>query len=112
MNDVFTKWYGPEVLAKLSGKTVKGMERAASFVADRAGAGAPVRSGRMKGGIDHVVIAQKEEVNGIVGVTKKSKAFYARFQEKGTKHMKAHPFLVPAVFNNRDEILRLIAGGA
>ena len=111
MSDVITKWYGEQVVAKLSGKVVDGVDRAASFVADRAGSLAPVRSGRLKGGIDHVVIARKEEVDGIVGVTKKSKAWYARFQEKGTKKMKAHPFLVPAVFNNSREILRLIAGG-
>jgi HK97 gp10 family phage protein len=111
VSDVITKWYGDQVLAKLSGKVVDGMERASSFAADRAGSLAPVRTRKLQKGIDHVVIAQKEEVVGIVGVTKKSKAWYARFPELGTKFMKAQPFLRPAVFNNRGEILRLIAGG-
>jgi hypothetical protein len=138
---VITQWYGDQLVAKYTGKVVDGMDRACRFVRDNAKSLARVRTGRMREGIDYVVSAHKEEVDGFVGVTRKSGAFWARFVELGTKgkagraaaaavpaspgrgatraHQvrrshaatKAYPFLRPAVFNHGKEILRLIAGG-
>jgi len=104
-------WKQREFIAKVSGVVADNMYAACSYAAEEARALAPVRSGRMKKNIDMVVevTAHGNTIEGIVGVRKQ--AFWAWFQELGTKHHGAHPFLRPAVFGHAREIVRLLCGG-
>ena len=108
---VWRDWNPQRVKAAIAGEVATNMEVACLFVADRAKALAPRRRGRLIADIDFDVEvgAQGNVVEGRVGV-KRGKAFYAFFQEMGTRFMAAHPFLRPAVFNNAREIVRIIAG--
>ena len=111
MNNIGVKWYDKEVIVRVNALVADHMDTAGEWVAQRAQALAPVRSGRLKKGIDYVVIGKGDVISAVVGVTKKSGAWYARFQEQGTKHMKAQPFLRPAVFDNQKTIERIVRYG-
>ena len=130
------EWHAREVIAEISGRVVRGMDRAASNAADRARGYAPKRTGLLAGEITHKVEVRRGEVIGFVGV-KRGKAFYAHMVERGTSSHKirrktkralanrerifgrevthpgtrAQPFLRPAVFNHPDEIVRDLAAG-
>jgi len=112
MNKIVWKDWNPRrVKAEIAGQVAQNMEVACLFVADKAKGLAPRRGGRLISEIDIAVEvgAYGDVVEGRVGV-KRGKAFYARFQELGTRFMAAHPFLRPAVFNNAREIVRIIEG--
>lgn len=106
---MITEWNQRQMIAKIAGKVVDGMDAACSFAAEQARANAPIRRGILKSDIDYKVTAQGTNITGYVGV-KTGKAFYAIFVERGTRKMAAHPFLRPAVFSNAKEILKLVAG--
>ena len=110
MTNYITEWKKKELVAKVSGNVINGVEAACQFVEGQAQARAPVRSGVMKSDISHKVIVSGDSITGHVGVFKTSKAFYAYFQEMGTAKMAAHPFLRPAVFGNAAKIRKLVAG--
>jgi HK97 gp10 family phage protein len=105
------EWKQREFIAKVSGVVADNMYAACSYAAEQARALAPVRSGKMKKAIDIVVevAARGNTIEGIVGVRKQ--AFWAWFQEMGTRHHPAHPFLRPAVFGHAAEIVRILCGG-
>ncbi len=112
MNKIVWKDWNPQrVKAMVAGEVVANMYDACLFVADRAKALAPRRGGQLVSDIDIAIDvgAHGNVIEGRVGV-KRGKAFYARYQEMGTRFMAAHPFLRPAVFNNAREIVRIIAG--
>ena len=111
MSKITAKWNDREVLIKVSTLVADNLDKAGEWVAERARQLAPVRSGRLKKGIDYLVVAKGEEISAIIGVKKESKAFYARFVEKGTKKTKAQPFLRPAVFDNQKIIERIVKEG-
>lgn len=104
------EWHQRELLAKVSGDVANNMYQACEFAAQKARALAPRRTGRLIRGIDIVVemTARANTIEGIVGVHKR--VFWAIFQERGTRHHPAHPFLRPAVFGNAREILRIVSG--
>ncbi|MDZ4346862.1 MAG: HK97-gp10 family putative phage morphogenesis protein [Candidatus Binatia bacterium] len=105
-----TEWHDKELIAKVSGKVINGMDDACRFAVAQAKANAPRRGGTLQGEITYEVKASKNEIVGYVGLPKKGKAFYGRFFEFGTRKMAARPFLRPAVFGNMAEIMRRIAG--
>lgn len=51
--------------------------------------------------------AVKDEIIGVVG----SNVEYALYQELGTSRMNGKPYLMPALHNNKEVILRLFNGG-
>lgn len=108
---IWKDWNPQRVKAAIAGEVVQNMELACQFVAGQAKALAPRRRGQLISDIDFdiEVGAHGNVIEGRVGV-KRGKAFYARFQELGTRFMAAQPFLRPAVFNNAREIVRIIAG--
>jgi len=105
-----TQWNDRELMAMIEERVVAGMEAACEFAVKRAQATAPVRTGIMRGDVAYVVKAERNNIVGYVGV-RKGKAFYAWFVERGTRKMRARPFLRPAVFNHAREIVRLVARG-
>jgi HK97 gp10 family phage protein len=108
---VWKDWNPQRVKAAIAGQVAQNMEVACQFVAGQAKALAPRRGGRLISEIDIAIEvgAYGNVVEGRVGV-RRGKAFYARFQELGTRFTRAQPFLRPAVFNNAREIMRIIAG--
>ena len=109
---VWKDWNPQRVKAAVAGQVAQNMETACVFAVGRAKELAPHRTGLTIEETDFAVEigARGNVIEGIIGV-KKGKAFYAFFQEIGTRFMAAHPFLRPAVFNNAREIVRLIKGG-
>lgn len=110
MADVRIEWDDKKLLAEISGRVASGMDRACAFAADLAQARAPVRTGKLFASIAYEVSARGNVVEGRVGTLRKQ-AFYAYFVEMGTKSTPAQPFLRPAVFENGEEIVRLISEG-
>ncbi|HUW11703.1 MAG TPA: HK97-gp10 family putative phage morphogenesis protein [Anaerolineae bacterium] len=108
---VFKDWeQGKQrVLAAVSGRLVQNMDKACEYAEGQAQANAPVWRGVLKSDITHTVTVKANIIQGVIGV--KKKAYWGWFQEVGTAHHAAHPFLRPAVFGNAQEILRLLRGG-
>lgn len=111
MTNYITEWKQKELIAKVSGQIVAGMDAACKFAVGQAKAKAPVRTGFTKRDISYKVFVDGNDVIGAVGVFKGSKAWYARFPEFGTSRMAARPFLRPAIWENKAKIMKLIAGG-
>lgn len=115
MSRYITEWRQREVLAEVSGRVADNLYRAAEFAADQARARAPRRTGLIIRRIDIAVevTARDQEITAWVGVRKggQPSAFYAYFQEVGTAHHPAQPFLRPAVFGNARRIVQIVSGG-
>ena len=103
------KFDSKPLMKVLHEKLKAGFTEAAAFAAEKAKEGAPVRTGKLKKKhIKSKVIAKKlMDVRGYV----LTNIFYGRMQELGTSKMAAQPFLRPSVENNKEEIMRRIAGG-
>lgn len=67
-----------------------------------------VDTGRLRSSITHDVRIERGGVIGRVGTNVE----YAPHLELGTSRMAARPFLRPAVFNNREEIVQQFVTGA
>lgn len=110
MSKFIRDWDQRRYLAKVSGQVADNMHRACEFAATQARARAPFAEGTLKANVDIVVevTARDETIEGRVGVRKK--AFWAIFQELGTRFHAAQPFLRPAVFGNAARIVRILQG--
>lgn len=98
-----------KVLARIAGRVVQNMDVACQMVAEDARARVPKGRPELVEYIDYTVTAQGNLVEGRVGV--KKKGYWGLFVELGTSKMAAHPFLRPAVQENKDKIVKMIAGG-
>jgi HK97 gp10 family phage protein len=87
-------------------KVEAGMEDAAELVTNKAKQLVPVDTGALKNSIDYEVNRIGRRYNVRVSATEP----YAIFVEMGTHKMDAQPYLRPALFNNRTDILRKVAG--
>src|SRR5262245_45423658 len=67
----------------------------AEVIRDGASARAPRKTGQLAGDIQIDVELLPEGARAKIGPSKKS--FYGLFQERGTKHQRAYPFLRPAL---------------
>ena len=113
MSKYITEWHQKEVLAKVSGRVADNLYQACEFAAGEARQRAPRRSGRLVRDIDIAVevTARDQVITGWVGVRRgKGRAFWAWFQEMGTRHHAARPFLRPAVFGNARRIVQIVSG--
>lgn len=93
-----------DMLAGFSGKILNGLPlgiaRAGKMVEGDARAMAPIDTGRLRSSI----VSQAEGLSCGIGTNVE----YAIYQEFGTYKMKAHPFLVPALKNNTENIKQII----
>lgn len=104
----------------LQPQVVAGMERACLWVEgtvkrsftfngpSKPGEPPAVDTGRLRSSITHDVKVEGDEVIGLVGTATE----YGLYLELGTNKMAARPFLRPAVFNNKDEIIKQLQIGA
>lgn len=109
MSEYIKSWNPEKLKEELRVQLAQNMDLAAGFAAQQARAKAPVDRGILRSDVTHVVQAEHDVIEGIVGV--KKRAFWAWFVELGTVHMAARPFLRQSVFGNAAEIMRLLAGG-
>ncbi len=86
------------------------MKRAAEIVVERARQLAPVDTGWMKW---HTITSRPAQYNK--GKTMNDMIYeihvnaeYAGYQEYGTSHNRAHPFLRPAISQTKEEVMRII----
>lgn len=117
-------WYGDAVAARLNERLHAGVEAAALAVLQyarqsvsrpnptgrapsRPGEPPKMVTGELRDSLGAAVAVEGERVVAVVGAG----ARHALFLELGTRRMAARPFLRPALFNQRGEILRLVAGG-
>jgi HK97 gp10 family phage protein len=96
----------PEIAREL-GSAIKEAELAgAELVVEAAKARVPVETGRLR---DAIHIEHKERGNGIYVVAGDREAFYGLFVEHGSaRGVPPHPFLVPALEENRGRIQDLV----
>lgn len=92
----------PRITASLRPKLEAIIERTAEKVAEDARARAPVQSGALRDAI-HVEDKGDLTVHVVAG---DNTAFYGHMVEYGTSHSPAHPFLIPALEENREEAIR------
>ena len=98
----------PKVIRSYDRWEDKALHWIGSFVRGKAVMNAPVDTGNLRGGIDFKIDERQKSVG--IGTDVE----YAIYQEKGTRKMKAQPFLTPAVEDNvkkiRDEVARIRFG--
>lgn len=92
----------------ISGRLIQNMDRAGAFAAGIAREYAPVDRGILQSDVTYVVRARGNIIEAVVGVRRR--AFWAWFVELGTAKMAARPFLRPAVFGFKGEILKRVCG--
>jgi len=95
--------------------TAEALNESADLVVESAKSKTWVRTGETQSAIDKSEVLNKEGVMDIaVGIRKEKpfgkSGFKALFQEKGTSKQKAHPFLRPALLENKDEINEKMTG--
>lgn len=66
---------------------------------------APVRSGQLRDNIDIGKVEIEKEARVTVPVGPNKKAFYGLFQEKGTPHHAAQPFMRPAADESQGRVM-------
>ncbi len=97
-------WHGEEQKKNIKDKLDRNMEKACLLVERDAKINAPVDTGRLRASITHRIEKDDEDIVGIVGTN----VVYASYQEFGTIHMPAHPFLFPALESNKGKIKELL----
>ena len=104
-----------ELLARLKRTTLnvdlvenKALIAGADIIRDEIEARAPVKSGTLKNNI--VTSGIRQDRNGVkhIEVGPDPDAFWGRFQEFGTVHQKAKPFIEPAFLSKRKEALAVM----
>lgn len=92
--------------AKIESGAKEGLILAGDLIAQRAAGKAPVDTGRLKRSItrENPVV-----VPGGMAISVGTNVSYSEFQEMGTRKMKAHPYLRPAILESRNDVIILIA---
>lgn len=83
----------------------------AQVVADRAEQGAPKRTEFLATHVD-VEVSEKNRDEVIFDVGPEKEAFWGLFQEMGTPHHAAQPFLRPALDESTDQVIEAVARAA
>jgi len=96
------RWNDDAVIRRLTRKVVDRLELVGEFVENAAKVNCPVDTGNLRGSITHKV--DKQDLSVTIGTN----VDYAPYQEFGTYKMKAHPFLRPALIENKANIIRIL----
>lgn len=110
-----------KIIAELKKKNVdfvrlleEGLIKSGELVRDRAKDKAPFRKGKLKSAIACGDLELKrDKVKIDIGIDTSIKPFskdgyYARFQERGTSKMRAHPYLRPALDESKNDVNNII----
>ena len=93
-------------MRKVEQKVEQGMRDAAKLVESKAKQLVPVDTGALKASIDYELKRVGTSYRASVFATE----HYALLIEFGTRNANAQPYLRPALFNNRQDILRKVVG--
>ena len=93
-----------EISENIKSALLRGMEKCGLTAEGYAKKLAPVDTGNLRNSITHEV--DEEEPAAYIGTNVE----YAPYQELGTIHMKAQPFLKPAVNDHANEYRKIIEG--
>ena len=93
----------PEIVARLGPDVAVAVQAGADLVVESAKARVPVSTGRLQEAI-HTETTEE----GVEVLAGDREVFYGRFVEHGTRYAPAHPFLVPALEENREQIIKLV----
>lgn len=91
-----------KVLNLMEDATIKALTKIGAKAETYAKGYAPVDTGRLRNSIMFEVNSSEMDVS--LG----SEIFYSVFQELGTRKMKAHPFLKPAMMNHTEEYKQIL----
>lgn len=80
----------------IENKITKALAKSGMIVAADAKAKAPVKTGQLRDSINVKISGKSAEIGTNVE--------YAIYQEFGTRYIKAHPYLIPALKENTDRI--------
>ena len=94
----------PEIIAELPVAVRAALMQSAQLVVQSAQDRVPVETGRLKDAI-HVELTEE----GVAVLAGDHKVFYGNMVEHGTVSQPAHPFLVPALEENRATIEAMVA---
>jgi HK97 gp10 family phage protein len=102
-----------EKAAEIEKAMMEGANEAADIIKQSAESKAPRKLGNLVRSIDKNEVLNKDgRISVYVGIQKNeifsADGYYARMQEKGTSKMKAHPYLRPALDENRSRINSII----
>lgn len=88
---------------------IEAAKAGAKIVVDEAKKMAPRDTGALAEGIAMRVAGRESDIHeGVVEVSYNKRQFYGLFQEKGTRRLRAQPFLLPALEGNRDRIMSIM----
>ena len=94
--------HSAEVSTEIKSALLRGLETCGLVAEGYAKKLAPVDTGNLRNSITHTV--DEEEPAAYIGTNVE----YAPYQELGTIHMAAHPFLKPAVADHANEYRKII----
>ena len=94
--------HSAEVSADIKSALLRGLETCGLVAEGYAKKLAPVDTGNLRNSITHTV--DEDEPSAYIGTNVE----YAPYQELGTIHMKAQPFLKPAVADHANEYRKII----
>ena len=94
----------PKIKAELAGRLEAATAAGAHLIADRAKQRVPVNTGRLRDAI-HV----EADDGGFAVIAGDTEAFYGHIIEHGGARSAAHPFLIPAAEESKDEVVKLVA---
>jgi HK97 gp10 family phage protein len=93
----------PEIIARLQPEVDRAVQEAARSVVADAKARVPVDTGRLRDAI-HIEV----DVDGVYVIAGDRKAWYGHIVEHGSVKQPPHPFLVPALEDNRAAIIAAV----
>ena len=91
----------PLIAAALPANATAAAQKTAESIAEMARALAPVKSGRLR---DSIIVETEAD-----GATVSTDVPYSVFQEFGTSHVPAHPFMTPAAEAERSNFIDNVA---
>lgn len=100
------KLHSKVVLNAVEKKVMQGMNAATDEVMNKAKSTVPVDTGALRRSINRSVAKTSTGIRGRIAAN----TDYAKAVELGTYRMSPQPYLRPALFNNRQLILRRVAG--
>jgi len=94
----------PQITAEMVPALEAAMSAGAELIAARAKQRVPVATGRLRDAI-HV----EAEDGGFAVIAGDTEAFYGHIIEHGGARVPAHPFLIPAAEESREEVIGLVS---
>lgn len=107
LDELLSKLDGLDSLVKSKNAIARSLRAGAEPIRARAEELAPYETGRLKESM-MITVGDQTATGAIAKIGPSRKGFYGTFDEFGTSHMAAHPFLKPAYDEKIDEATRIV----